>query len=118
MAPIRAPNATSSRFWLAELLAGGPLVLLAFRLPRTRRQAWPSIRQVLLVAAASWVAMYGSVSGFASLMNGPSLRRREMIVLVFALLVTSAAAAVATLGSAALLAVGFVRRVRNPGHLR
>ena len=105
-------------FLVSGVLAGGPLVLLAFRLPRTRRQAWPSIRQVLLVAAASWVVMYASLIGFASLMNGPSVRRREMIVLVFALLVTSSAAAVVTLGGGALLAVGIVRRVRNPGHMR
>ncbi len=115
--PYPASDPYAIAFALSGVLAGGPLVLLAFRLPRARREAWPGIRQMLLFGTASWLVMYASLIGFASIMNGPLVRRQALIVPMFALLVTSAAAAVVTLGSVALLAVGIVRRVRNPGHL-
>ena len=64
---------------------------------------------MLLFGTASWVVMYGSLLGFASIMNGPPARRRAMMVLMGSLLVASAVAAVLTLGSGALLAVGTFR---------
>ncbi|MFI5078881.1 MAG: hypothetical protein ACHQRO_16140 [Vicinamibacteria bacterium] len=115
---VHAPNPASDlyaiAFALSGVLAGGPLVLLGFRLRVARREAWPGIRQMLLFGTASWVVMYGSLLGFASIMNGPPARRRAMMVLMGSLLVASAVAAVLTLGSGALLAVGTFRRIRRP----
>jgi 4-amino-4-deoxy-L-arabinose transferase-like glycosyltransferase len=112
--PYPASDPYAIAFALSGVPAGGSLVLLGFRLRVGRREAWPGIRQMLLLGTASWLVMYASLIGFASIMNGPLVSRHAMIVPKFALLVTSAVAAVVTLGSAALLAVGIVRRVRSP----
>lgn len=61
-------------FLVSGVLAGGPLVLLGFRLPRARREAWPDIRQVLLLGAASWVAAYGSLAAISMGASYPDAR--------------------------------------------
>ena len=116
--PYPASDPYAIAFALSGVLAGGPLVLLGFRLRVGRREAWPGIRQMLLFGTANWLVMYASLIGFASLFNGPPVRRHAMMVLMVVLLATSAVTAVVTLGSAALLAVGIVRRVWNPGNPR
>jgi hypothetical protein len=116
--PFAASDPYAMAFVVSGVLAGGPLVLLGFRLPRARREAWPGIGQMLLLGASSWAVMYGSLIGFASIIGVPPVRRHAMMVLMIVLLVISAVAAVVALGSVALLAVGVIRRIRVPELLR
>ena len=58
--PFPASDPYAIAFIVSGVLAGGPLVLLGFRLPLARRDAWPGIRQMLLLGAASWAVMYGA----------------------------------------------------------
>lgn len=105
-------------FLVVAMLAGAPLLLLAFRLSRSRREAWPGLGQVLLVCGAGLLVNVGATLWFASIINGPPVRRRETMLLLLGLLVTAAVAAVATLGAGGLLAIGIVRRIRHPEQLR
>jgi hypothetical protein len=82
-------------FLPSAVLAGGSLLLLAFRVPRSRREAWPGMGHVLLVCGAGLLVNVGTALWFASIINGPQVRKRELIVLLLTLLVTSAVAAVA-----------------------
>ncbi len=74
------------------------------------------IRHLALIAA------FGSIAaGFCAKVvdHGPfPVHRPAMMVLVIALLVTSAIAAVLTLGSAVLVAVGIIGRFRPAERLR
>jgi hypothetical protein len=99
----------ANAFLVSAVLAGGPLLLLAYRLPRARRDGWPGIALLAKIMLAGTVAAAGGVAGAMAMATIVPIRWR-IVPLAHALIVVAAAGLFAVLGAVELLALGSWRR--------
>ena len=107
--PYAASEPFATAFLVSAVLAGGPLVLLAFRLPRARREAWPGIRQIARLVLAGAAAAAGGFAGTLAMATIVPLRWR-IVPLAYALVAVAAVGLIVMFGAVELLAIGSWRR--------
>jgi hypothetical protein len=103
----------ANAFLVSAALAGGPLVLLAFRLPRPRRESWPGIPLLARMILAGTAAVACGVAGAIAMATIVPLRWR-IVPLFDALVVVAAVGLIVAAGAVELLAVGSWRRKDAP----